>query len=126
MMSTRLLCLALLALLAGCATRLPSARFAEPAALEQAMHRYYQNHASEEHGYCLNPYIDGLTQVAVVSNEPDRLVVDVRYLYQDRFKNDRGDNGGHECTGYAGRRFTFGKGADGAVEVLDMTGPRRS
>jgi hypothetical protein len=124
-MSRRLLNLVLLALVAGCATRLPSTSFAEPAALEQAMKRYYERHASEQYGYCLNPYIDGLTQVAVVSNEPDRLGVDVRYLYKDWSKNDRSDRGGHECTSYAGRRFTFGKGPAGGVEVLDMTGPRR-
>ena len=125
-MSVRLLNLALLALIAGCATRFPSTGFAEPAALERAMKGYYEAHASEEHGHCLRPYIDGLTQVAVVSDKPDRLVVDARYLYGDRFMNDRGDNGGHECTGYAGRSFTFGKGKAGEVEVLDMTGPRRN
>ena len=125
-MPASLLNLALLALLAGCATRLPGTSFADPGELERAMKRYYENHATEEHGYCLHPYIDGLTQTEVVTNQPDRLVVDVRYLYQDRFKNDRGENGGHECTGYAGRRFTFGKGPAGGVEVLDMTGPRRS
>ncbi len=125
-MSIRLLNLALLALIAGCATRLPSTGFADPTALERAMRSYYEAHASEEHGYCLQPYIDGLTQVAVVTDQPDRLLVDVRYLYHDRFKNDQGDNNGNECTGYAGRRFTFGKGPAGGVEVLDMTGPRRS
>jgi hypothetical protein len=127
-MSKRLLCLALVAvLIAGCAaTRLPSTGFAEPAALERAMNRYYEAHASEQYGYCLKPYIDGLTQVAVVDSQPERLVVDVRYFYRDRLKDDRGQDGfGRECTGYAGRSFTFGKGAAG-VEVLDMTGPRRS
>ena len=70
-MSIRLLNLALLALIAGCATRLPSTGFAEPAALERAMNRYYESHATEEHGHCLTPHIDGLTQVAVV-DEPAR------------------------------------------------------
>jgi hypothetical protein len=127
-MSIRLVCLALLAaLVAACAaSRLPSTGFAEPAALERAMKRYYELHASEDRGQCLNPYIDGLTQVAVVDDQPERLVVDVRYFYRDRFKDDRGEDGfGSECTGYASRSFTFGKGAAG-VEVLDMTGPRRS
>jgi hypothetical protein len=138
-MSIRLLCLGLtVALVAGCATsnRLPSTSFAQPAALEQAMERYYEAHATEQYGYCSTPYIDGLTQVAVVDNQPDKLVVDIRYLYRDRSKNDRGQsqttNGGgqsgfgHECTNFAGRQFTLGKNAAGAVQVLDMTGPRRS
>ena len=51
--------------------------------------------------------------------------MDVRYLYRDRSK-DGGDNNGGECTGYAGRSFTFGKGPGGEVKVVDMTGLRRS
>jgi hypothetical protein len=115
------------ALVAGCAIpRLPSTSFAEPAALERAMKRYYIAHATEEHGYCPRPYIDGLTRVHVVDSRPDRLVADVRYFYGDRFKSDRGENGGHECIGFSGRRFTFGEGEAGGVKVLEMTGPRRS
>ncbi len=127
-MSIRLLCLTLVAaLVAGCAgSRLPSTGFAEPAALERAMKGYYEAHASEEHGQCLRPYIDGLTQVTVVDSQPERLVVNVRYLYRDWLKNDGGQDGfRRECTGYAGRSFTFGKGTAG-VEVVDMTGPRRN
>lgn len=126
-MSIRLICLALVAVLvAGCAaSRLPSTSFAEPAALERAMNRYYEAHASEQYGYCLTPYINGLTQVAVVDSQPDRLVVDIRYLYRDRLKDERDQNGGRECVSYAGRSFTFGKGTAG-VEVLEMTGTRRN
>ena len=127
MISIRSLSLALLALpAAGCATRLPNTDFAEPAALERAMNRYYEAHASEQYGYCLRPYLDGVTQVAVIDEQPQRLVVDMRYLYRDRLKDDRGGGFGRECTGHAGRRFTLAKGSAGGVEVLDMTGPRRS
>ncbi len=123
-MSTRCLCLSLIALLAGCSTgRLPGTSFAEPAALERAMERYYAAHATEQYGYCSTPHIDGLTQVRVVDNQPQRLVVDVRYFYQDRQK---ANSLGHECTGYGGRSFTFGKGEAGGVDVVEMTGPRRS
>ena len=128
-MSTRRLCLLLIVgLVAGCATsnQLPSTSFAQPAALEQAMNRYYEAHATEQHGYCSTPYIDGLTQVAVVDNQPDKLVVDVRYLYRDRQKDSRQNSFGSECVSYGGRSFTLGKNAAGAVRVLDMTGPRRS
>jgi hypothetical protein len=111
------------ALVASCATRLPSTSFAEPAALERAMEGYYGAHAREEY-YCQLPYIDGLSQVTVVDSQPDRLVVDVRYLYRDRFKNGGGDTGSNGCIGYAGRRFTLGKGLTGGVEVLEMTGPQ--
>jgi hypothetical protein len=58
----------------------------------------------------------------VVEEQPGRLVLDVRYLYRDRNKDDRGDGLGRECTDYGERRFTLGKDATG-FEVLEMTGP---
>ncbi len=127
-MSIRRLCLALIAgLVAGCATgQLPSTSFAQPAALEQAMNRYYEAHATEQYGYCSTPYIDGLTEVTVVDNQPDKLVVDVRYLYRDRQKDNGQNSFVHECVNYGGRSFTLAKSATGGVTVVDMTGPRRS
>jgi hypothetical protein len=125
-MSIRLLCLWLaVALIAGCATRLPSASFAEPAVLERAMNNYYESHAMEQWGYCMTPHIEGLTQVAVVENQPDKLVVDIRYLYRDRQKDNSQNSFTQDCVSYAGRQFTFGKGNTGGVEVVDMTGLRR-
>ncbi len=128
-MSIRRLCLLLTAgLVAGCTTtnQLPSTSFAQPAALEQAMKRYYEAHATEQWGYCSTPYIDGLTQVQVVDNQPDKLVVDVRYLYRDRQKDNRQNSFAQECVNYGGRSFTLAKSATGGVTVADMTGPRRS
>jgi hypothetical protein len=125
-MSIRRLWLVLIpVLVAGCATRLPSASFAEPAALERAMNNYYESHAMEQWGYCMTPHIEGLTQVAVVENQPDKLVVDIRYLYRDRQKDNSQNSFTQDCVSYAGRQFTFGKGNTGGVEVVDMTGLRR-
>jgi hypothetical protein len=124
-MSNLFVCLTLSAvLLAGCAaSRMPATSFADPGELERTVMRYYERHASEENQTCLTPYMDGLTKVDVVEETPQRLVLDVRYFYRDRFKDDTGDRGfGRECSGYSSRRFTLGKGAAG-VEVLDMTGP---
>jgi hypothetical protein len=113
-------------LVAGCAaSRMPETGFEEPGALERAVARYYERHATEENATCSSPFIHGLTQVDVVEDQPERLVVDVRYLYRDRNKDDRGDGLGRECSAYGERRFTLGKGAAG-VEVLDMTGPQRT
>jgi hypothetical protein len=71
--------------------------------------------------------MDGLTQVAVVDDQPDQVVLEVRYFYRDRFKDDTGRSGfSRECTGFAGRRFTLAGDATGGVKVLEMTGPRRS
>jgi hypothetical protein len=110
-------------LVAGCAaSRIPETSFAEPAEIERAIMRYYEYNATEENRTCLSPYIDGLTQVEVVEETPERLVVDVRYFYRDRFKDDGGNGLGRECTGYAERRFTLAK-SDSGIEVVEMTGP---
>jgi hypothetical protein len=112
-----------LMLLAGCAaSRVPATSFAAPKEVERAVMRYYEDHGSEKNGTCLTPYMEGITRVSVVEETPERLVLDVSYLFRDRFKDDRRDGFGSECIGYRERRFTLGKGPAG-VEVLDMTGP---
>ena len=86
---------------------------------------YYETHASEENRTCLSPYMYGLTQVDAVEEQPERLVVDVRYLSRDRDKDDRGDGLGRECSDYGERRFTLRKAGE-CFEVLDMTGAQRA
>jgi hypothetical protein len=114
------------ALVAGCAaSRVPETGFGEPQALERAVMGYYEGHATEENRTCLRPYMYGLTRVDVVEEQPERLVVDVRYLYRDRNKDDRGDGLGRECSDYGERRFTLRKAGPG-FEVLEMTGPQRT
>ena len=107
-------------LLAACASRIPETGFAPPEAIERAVTRYYERHASEENQTCLTPYIDGLTRVTVVEQQPDRLVLDVRYLYRDRLKDDNGNGIGSECTAYAERQFTLEKN-DAGLEVVAMS-----
>jgi hypothetical protein len=69
---------------------MPEAGFSAPRALERAVMSYYEGRATEENRTCLAPYMHGLTRVEVVDEQPDRLVIDVRYLYRDRNKDDRG------------------------------------
>jgi hypothetical protein len=125
--STRSICISFAAVLvASCAaSRMPETSFGEPQALERAVMRYYESHASEENLTCLRPYMEGVTQVNVLEERPERLVVDVRYLYRDRSKDDGGNGIGRDCSGYHERRFTLGKSPAG-IEVLDMTGPQRT
>jgi hypothetical protein len=111
-------------LLTACASRVPATGFAEPAAIERMIERYYERHASEENRTCLTPYIDGLTRVSVVEQQPDRLVLDARYFYRDRLKDDRSDGVGRDCTGYAERQFTLAK-TDAGLQVVAMTDSRR-
>ena len=87
---------------------------------ERAIEAYYAAHASEENGRCPAPFIDGFTRVEVVEDDPQRQVVDVRYLYGDRIK-DRSDGDGAQCVGFNGRRFILAKAGAG-IEVVEMTG----
>ena len=105
-------------LVAGCASG-----SGLPAETERAIEAYYRTHASEEHDRCVAPYIDGFTRVEIVEDGPERQVVDARYLYGDRIK-DRQANGGRQCVGFSGRRFTLAKTQTG-LEVIEMAGPRR-
>lgn len=102
--------------------------FGEQSTLDSTIERYYEAHASERGGQCLAPYIDGITRTEVVENDPERLVVDVRYLYRDRLKDQpsgmEGDGLG-TCTGYNQRRFVVANSEDG-LEVEAMSGPSQN
>lgn len=111
-----------LLLLAACASPVPETGFAEPQAVERAIKSYYERHASERNHACQAPYIDGLTRVTVVEEQPDRLVLDARYLFRDRFKNERG-SGIDQCTSYAARQFTLEKN-DAGLRVVGMSDSR--
>ena len=111
-------------LLAACASPVPATGFAEPQAIERTIERYYESNASEENQTCLTPYMDGLTEVAVVDEQPDRVMLDVRYFYRDRFKDDGGNGIGRECTGFAARQFTLAK-TDAGLQVVEMSPSRR-
>jgi hypothetical protein len=126
-MSARCLCLTYAAVLvAGCAaSRVPETSFGEPEALERAVMRYYEAHATERNRTCLMPYMEGVTKVEVLEERPERLALEVGYLYRDWRRSDSADGIGEQCIGYGERRFTLGKGAAG-VEVLDMTGPQHN
>jgi hypothetical protein len=110
-------------LLVGC-----SSIFGERSQLDSSIERYYEAHASERGGQCLAPYIDGITRADVVEDEPARLVVDVRYLYRDRYKDNEAGmegNGLTGCVGYGARRFVLAR-SDDTLTVEQMSGPRRN
>jgi hypothetical protein len=111
-----------LVLLAGCSpTRIESAHFGPPSAIEQAIRRYYERHASEEGARCFRPYIDGFSRISVLEDTPDRLVVQTRYFFRDRAQ-DGGPGGGSVCAGFNERTFTLARDQDGRPAVTNMTG----
>ena len=104
--------------LAACASVADAIR---PSPVETAIMRYYEDHASELYGRCLNPYMDALTSLQVAEESATRLVVDARYAYRDRFM-DGGEGFGVECAGFGERRFTLDRGDEG-LRVVGMSGP---
>ena len=110
-------------LLASCGPRLESAHFQPPSAVELAIANHYERYASEENSQCLRPYIKGLSRVEVIEDQPERLVVQIRYFFRDRIR-EVGDDQNSACVGFNGRRVALGK-SDGKIEVVEMTGPKR-
>ena len=96
----------------------------QPSPVESAVMSYYEDHASEQNGRCLNPYMDALTGVDVVEESKSRIVVDARYFYRDRFM-DGGEGLGVECSGSGERRFTLARDQAG-LQVVEMSGPGAS
>jgi hypothetical protein len=113
---------AILVLLLGCsATPVESEHFGSSAAIERAMMRHYERNASE--GNCYNPSIDGFTQLTVLEDTPDRLVVHARYLFRDRIQD--GDDGGSSagrCSGFGERTFALTPSPEGGDLVVAMDG----
>ena len=85
--------------------------------------RHYERHASEQHGRCLNPYMDALTALEVVEDTEARMVVDARYFYRDRFM-DGGDGMGVDCAGFSERRFTLVRD-EADLRVIEMSDTAR-
>ncbi|MEZ5936240.1 MAG: hypothetical protein R3F54_30930 [Alphaproteobacteria bacterium] len=117
---------------AGFASPVPDTTFAQGKRAEAAISSYYEDHASEDYGRCNRPYFDAITKVDVVEDTASRLVLDVRYKYWDRLRDDEdssvrapGVDGSRKvCWGFESRQFTLEK-TNGDLKVVDMTGPVR-
>jgi hypothetical protein len=109
-------------LLVGCVSAA-----AEPPEARTAIKRYYEAYASENIGQCLAPYIDGFTGIQVIESGPERMVLEVRYMYRDRVKDQQssGDQAMRNvCVGFGERRFVLAN-SQGAWRVEEMSGPQR-
>jgi hypothetical protein len=116
---------AVVVLLAGCTgPQIESPYFGPPGAIERAIRLYHERHASEGGGRCFQPYIDGFTNLTVIEDTPDRLVVDARYFWRDRFQQGGQGEGGQNCAGFNERTFTLAHTQDRSIAVVGMTGER--
>ena len=104
--------------LAGCSSASGSTdpNLAGVLGLRPVVQSYYEARATEEHGRCRSPLLDGVLGSRVVQSSPPTLVVEVRYLYRDNAAELRG-----QCIGFAHRTFTIEQGPEGLV-VVNMTG----
>ena len=120
--------------LASCAglstTVVPDTSFAPGDPVQAAISTYYRDHAVEyDAGRCNRPYFDAITRVDVVEEDTDHLVLDVRYAFRDRLRDDEDTNripptSRQVCRGFESRRFTLAKEWT-VVRVTDMSGPER-
>jgi hypothetical protein len=111
--------LALLALaLAACNGVSPGAgqSLAGVDGLRPVVQQYYERRATEENGRCRAPLLDGVLSATVLEEDPQRLVIRMRYLYRDHSAELRG-----ACIGFGNRTFTIDKGPEGPT-VADMSG----
>jgi hypothetical protein len=126
---------AMLLALGGCAgfpSPVPDTAFAPGKQAEGVISSYYEDHASEDYGRCNRPYFDAITKVDVVEDAADRLVLDVRYKYWDRLRDDEDssvrapgvERSRKVCWGFESRQFTLER-TDGDLKVVEMTGPVR-
>jgi hypothetical protein len=132
--SKRFLSAAFLIALASCAgfstTVVPDTNFAPGASVQAAISTYYRDHAVEyDTGPCYRPYFDAITKVDVIEQDADHLVLELRYSFRDRLRDDEDTNrippsSRRVCWGFESRQFTLSK-ETGVVRVTEMTGPRR-
>lgn len=85
--------------------------------LLRAIERYYQSVALENMGRCQHVLMDGVTRSEVVVDEPERMVLDVRYRYRSTSPSERRRG----CGGFGERTFEIAIRGDDH-EVVSMSG----
>lgn len=117
--------------LTGCAlSPFQQTTFAPADEIQSAVSRYYEAHAVEDYRRCWRPYFDAVTKVDVLDEQADKLVLDVRYAYRDRLRDDEDSNNPVQpgsrrvCWGFESRQFTLAKD-DGGLRVVEMSGDAR-
>ena len=116
---------ALATVLAACAFRpTPLAGYE---GLAFAMEGFYADHAVEENGTCRSPEMRAITDVEILEETEDRLVLRLRYYFQDDAYGVYDDPEipiqRLRCRGFRTRDFVVDK-RDG-LRVVGMSGPTR-
>ncbi len=121
----RLATLAVMTLLAACAFK--GQPLAGYEGLAFKIESYYADHAVEENGTCRAPEMRGITKVQVLEDSEKRLVLRLRYYFQDNtfgvYDDPEVPTPLLRCRGFRTRVFVVDK-RDG-LEVVGMSGPIR-
>ena len=122
---TKLSILAVAALLAACAFK--GQPLAGYEGLAFKIESYYADHAVEENGTCRAPEMRAITQVQVLEDSEERLVLRLRYYYRDDTFGVYDDPEiaivRLRCRGFRTRDFVIDK--RNGLEVVGMSGPTR-
>ena len=72
---------------------MPDTSFAPGTSVQTAISTYYRDHAVEyDTGPCYRPYFDAVTKVDVIEEDTEHVVLDVRYAFRDRLRDDEDSN----------------------------------
>lgn len=118
--------------LAGCGYEGPAV--AGYPGLQNRIMWYYGNNALEQNATCTQPRMRSITSAQIIDENPEAVVMRIRYYWLDEGQLDYDNNGFvpmpgipfQRCNGFAERTFTFVKMTDGNLQVRSMSGPQRS
>ncbi|MDF1586723.1 hypothetical protein [Marinimicrococcus flavescens] len=128
MRPTQAILLASLLAVASCGWKGPE--LAGEPGLQYRIESFYRDRAWERNATCLQPRMD-ITSVQILEDTPERMVLDVRYYWQDNvFGNDDDGRFGVRvgvggCSGFSQRTFVLDRTTGGDLVVRSMTGPQR-
>jgi len=93
---------------------------------------FYEARAFEKNATCTRPRMTPV-RATVIEETPERVVMNVRYHFRDKGRDDGdffpfGRRGGGvlgRCNDWSERTFTLAKNTQGGVDVVAMSGPQR-
>jgi hypothetical protein len=115
---------------AGLLVSVPDTSLAPGSEVQSLISTHYRAYATEDRGLCKRPYFSTISEVQVVEEEADRLVLEVGYFYRDRLRDEEDTNTIDDfgvrgsvkvCRGFDQRQFTLAR-QNGSLAVVDMSG----
>ncbi|SNB68125.1 hypothetical protein SAMN07250955_106134 [Arboricoccus pini] len=93
--------------------------------LQYSLTSYYKNYAQERGATCNLPDMT-ITSTRIVEETPNKMTLDVGYVWRDTAYGSGSIGGFNNCIGTDHRQFLVSKNSDGTYSVERMSGPQRS